>query len=177
MKKRVAYLEGESLKYLALHYSTQNRDFYPEEIHHGPPSSADWRQLHQRYVHGVYEMLNRSHIPLELDKRRQLFLDDFLIAENRGLKRRLHPPDRYGPVMTPNSDAGQIALQSRSSPQWNPEKNLWEWWYWGSWSCEPYGKHGSTSFSLITPYRRMANTGNNRSWVCTNGRAPGTTTS
>jgi hypothetical protein len=85
---------------------------------------------------------------VDLNERRQLFLDDFLIAENRGLKRRLHPPDRCGPVMTPDSDAGQISLQSRSSPQWNPEKKLWEWWYWGSWSCEPYGKYGSTSFSL-----------------------------
>ena len=83
-----------------------------------------------------------------LNARRQLFLDDFLVAENRGLKRRLHQPERCGPVMTPDSDAGQIALQSRSSPQWNTEKKLWEWWYWGSWSCEPYGQWGSTSFSL-----------------------------
>ena len=66
MKKRVDYLEGESLKYLALHYSTQNRDFYPDEIHHGPPTRAGWRQLRQRYVFGAYEMLNRSHVPLDL---------------------------------------------------------------------------------------------------------------
>ena len=85
-------------------------------------------------------------IPLNL--RRQLFLDDFLIAENRGLRRRLHQPQRCGPVMIPDSEAGQVALQSRSAPQWNSDKKLWEWWYWGSWSCEPYGKHASTSISL-----------------------------
>ena len=48
---------------------------------------------------------------VSLNARRQLFLDDFLVAENRGLKRRLHQPERCGLVMTPDSDAGQIALQ------------------------------------------------------------------
>ena len=66
MRQREDYLEGESLKYLALHYSTRNRDFNPGEIHRGPLTGAGWRQLHQRYVHGAYEMLNRSHLPLDL---------------------------------------------------------------------------------------------------------------
>ena len=66
MRQREDYLEGESLKYLALHYSTRNRDFNPGEIHRGPLTGPGWRQLHQRYVHGTYEMLNRSHLPLDL---------------------------------------------------------------------------------------------------------------
>ena len=85
---------------------------------------------------------------IPLNTRRQLFLDDCLIAESRGLRRRLHQPERSGPVMIPDSGAGQVALQSRSAPQWNSDKKLWEWWYWGSWSCEPYGKYASTSISL-----------------------------
>ena len=87
LKKREEYLEGESLKYLALHYSTQNRDFQPSEIWHGAPTRESERQLCQKYAHGAYEMLNRSHIVLdfaldehltfeELSQYRVLFLSN-----------------------------------------------------------------------------------------------------
>ena len=61
LKKRADYIHGDTVKYVALHYSQQNRDFGPSELprnkwkaHHGA--------LGQEDTHGAYEMLNRSHI-------------------------------------------------------------------------------------------------------------------
>ena len=66
LKKRVDYVEGESLKYLALHCSTQNRDFQPNEIWRDLPSNTSWiGQLRQKFMFGAYEMLNRSQIVLD----------------------------------------------------------------------------------------------------------------
>ncbi|MDP6110999.1 MAG: hypothetical protein QGG53_03945 [Planctomycetota bacterium] len=86
--------------------------------------------------------------PITVGQQRQLFLDDACIEATHGLTRSLHQPKKCGPVLRPDSEAGQISLQCRSVPQWNSEKNLWEWWYWGSWACEPYGKYHSTAVSL-----------------------------
>jgi len=86
--------------------------------------------------------------PLAVDTQRQLFLDDHCIEGSHGLTRQLHQPEKCGPVLRPDSEAGQVALQSRSVPQWNSEKSLWEWWYWGSWACAPYGPYHSTAVSL-----------------------------
>jgi len=87
--------------------------------------------------------------PLQLGGCRQLFLDDYCIEESSGLARTLHRPQKCGAVMVPDSEGGQVALQSRNAPQWNPEKRLWEWWHWGSWECEPYGPYLSTSTALV----------------------------
>ena len=86
----------------------------------------------------------------EVDARvhRQLFLDDESIAWRVGLPRKMHRPARQGPVLEPDSEAGEVALQSRSVPQWNSEKGYWEWWYWGGWSCEPYGQWATTTKQL-----------------------------
>ncbi len=55
---------------------------------------------------------------------RQLFVDDFAIETATRTSRTLHSPKKWGPVITGG-------IQSRTCPQWNPEKNLWEWWYFG----------------------------------------------
>ena len=90
-------------------------------------------------------IFTRRAEPIEVGNRRQLFFDDFCVQERRGLVRALHPPEKLGPVMVPDCGSGQVALQSRNAPQWNPEKGVWEWWYWGSWECEPYGPHEATA--------------------------------
>lgn len=69
-------------------------------------------------------------------EHRQLFLDDYAIEtgsgfQNHGWKRNLHPPKKCGPVIRPDQSRGQTSLQSRSVPQWNSEKEIWEWWYFG----------------------------------------------
>ena len=80
--------------------------------------------------------LGNNRIPVsdtEIDphRHRQLFLDDGAIASMSGVRRVLHRPVRNGPVIVPDRSRGQCAVQSSSVPQWNPERNLWEWWYKG----------------------------------------------
>ena len=58
-------------------------------------------------------------------KHRQLFLDDFALESMKGATRTLHSPKKWGPVINGKG------VQSRSCPQWNSEKKLWEWWYFG----------------------------------------------
>lgn len=64
-------------------------------------------------------------------QHRQLFLDDGAIESMSGFQRVLHQPDSRQPVIVPNRLKEECAVQSSSAPQWNPDKNLWEWWYRG----------------------------------------------
>lgn len=102
--------------------------------------------------------------PIELGEHRQLFLDDGCLEETAGVARRMHQPRKCGPVLTPDPDCGTISLQSRSVPQWNPEKDLWEWWYWGSYECEPWGRWHSTSIS----HTHYAVSSDGENWECPN---------
>ena len=67
-------------------------------------------------------------------EHKQLFIDDHAIHSSSGVSRRLGRLEKLGPVLRPDRSWGQIGLQSRSSPQWNPEKGLWEWWHNGVYS-------------------------------------------
>ena len=84
------------------------------------------------------------------DINRQLFLDDHAIEEMSGLARTLHRPVKHGPVIRPDPSRGQTGLQSRSVPQWNPDKGVWEWWYWTGHRVPPHGRRGDTSRDLMT---------------------------
>ena len=55
--------------------------------------------------------------PVRIGRQKQLFLDDFIIEESAGLARTLHRPRRLGPVIAPESEAGQYAVQSRNVPR------------------------------------------------------------
>ena len=66
---------------------------------------------------------------LQPAKNKQLFLDDHAIHSTSGVTRRLGRLEKLGPVLRPDRSRGQTGLQSRSSPIWNPEKDLWEWWH------------------------------------------------
>ena len=73
---------------------------------------------------------------IEPEKHRQLFVDDSALettgaVQNHGWTRTMHPPVKCGPVIRPDVSQGQRSLQSRSVPQWNSEKEIWEWWYFG----------------------------------------------
>ena len=69
-KKRVDYIEGDTVKYVALHYSQQNRDFRPSEI---PKNTGQtyFHEIGQKDAYGAYEILNRSHLLFDfvLDER------------------------------------------------------------------------------------------------------------
>jgi hypothetical protein len=78
-------------------------------------------------------------------QQKQLFLDDSAITQMDGVTRRLHQPVDHQPVIRPDRSQGQVSVQSRSAPQWNSEKGLWEWWYWGYYRVPPHGKYQSTT--------------------------------
>ncbi len=79
---------------------------------------------------------------------KQLFLDDAAIASMQGLTRQLHQPYDHQPVLRPDQSVGQVSVQSRSAPQWNPDKGLWEWWYWGYYRVPPFGPRQNTEARL-----------------------------
>jgi hypothetical protein len=56
LKKRADYMEGETVKYVALHCSQQTRDFRPSSI----------AQYGLRTTKGAYDMLNQSHLLVDI---------------------------------------------------------------------------------------------------------------
>ncbi len=68
---------------------------------------------------------------IDPQRHRQLFLDDGAVESMSGLRRILHQPINSTPVIIPDRSRGELAVQSASVPQWNPEIGLWEWWYKG----------------------------------------------
>ena len=52
---------------------------------------------------------------------RQLFLDNYVIAELNNLTRTMHKPDKKGAVIKPSRSEGEASLQTRSAPAWDPE--------------------------------------------------------
>lgn len=92
-KERKDYIEGETVKYALLHYSQQNRDFRPSELAKNLGQTDAW-EIGQKDAHGAYEMLNRSHILLDivlderlnletLDRYRVLFLSNSACLSER----------------------------------------------------------------------------------------------
>jgi hypothetical protein len=81
---------------------------------------------------------------LDPTRNKQLFLVDHAVAQTTGIQRTLHQPTVHEPVVRPDTSRGQISVQSRSAPQWNSEKSLWEWWYWMYFRVPPHGKYHST---------------------------------
>ncbi len=78
-------------------------------------------------------------------KHRQLFIDDFAIETETRTTRTLHSPKKWGPVITGG-------IQSRTCPQWNSDKNLWEWWYFGGhvyYATSEDGEHWEKGETLI----------------------------
>ena len=78
-------------------------------------------------------------MPLDMinpKKYRQLFLDDFAVESMTGTTRTLHSPKKWGPVLHGGG------IQSRSCPQWNSAKKLWEWWYFGEHSYYAVSEDG-----------------------------------
>ena len=79
-------------------------------------------------------------------RHKQLFLDDGCIESKANVTRRLHQPAKRGPVLRPDSSRGQFFIESRNTPQWHPEKRLWEWLYFAAYRVPPYGERGSTTW-------------------------------
>jgi hypothetical protein len=64
IKKRVDYIDGETVKYVALHCSQQSRNFYRPAK--GYTESKDFREIRLKGTMGAYEMLNQSHLLVDM---------------------------------------------------------------------------------------------------------------
>lgn len=60
---------------------------------------------------------------------KQLFVDDYVLAETHNVQRRLHQPKKYGAVIRPDQPWEDHSLQARSGPSWNPQEKFWMLWY------------------------------------------------
>ena len=74
LKQRVPYMDGETVPYVALHVSQQNRDFKPAERARNT-LETHFMEIGQPGVTGAYEALNRSHLLVDAVLDGQLRLD------------------------------------------------------------------------------------------------------
>lgn len=65
---------------------------------------------------------------MDIGSRKQLFLDDHLLATSSGLEFRVHPPVKQGPVILPElpSEAGRVGLYGTVWPV-DGELMMWYW--------------------------------------------------
>ena len=85
---------------------------------------------------------------MEIDPtvNRQLFLDDHAVEQMEGVTRVLHRPEKQGPVLRADVGRGQNDVQARNAPHWNPEKQVWEWFYWGYYEVPEHGPYARTDW-------------------------------
>jgi hypothetical protein len=98
--------------------------------------------------------------------RKELFLDDRVIAGVAGVSRRMHPPRKYGAVIRPDRPWEGDSIQVRTGPFWNPDEKQWMLWYLGGYAVSRDGVHwekpdlglrdyeGSTANNLMLPVTR-----------------------
>ncbi|MFH1742615.1 MAG: hypothetical protein ABIH23_26725, partial [bacterium] len=76
--------------------------------------------------------INISDAAIDLDKTKQLFLDDFLIASMDNITREIHPIQKYSgnPVLWPSKEwEGKVALLYGSVLR---DEGKYRMWYYGS---------------------------------------------
>ena len=81
---------------------------------------------------------------INASQHKQLFLDDYAIERMEGVRRTLHSPEDSRPVLPPDRTRGEQETTGRNPPQWNPEKGVWEWYYWTGFQVPPMGEHKNT---------------------------------
>ena len=87
-----------------------------------------------------------THDLIDPKSHKQLFIDDHAIERLYAIERTLHQPDRKGAVLRRDREIGQVRVAAWSVPIWNPEKDLWEWWYNGHYGeTDTYFSHYATS--------------------------------
>jgi hypothetical protein len=96
--------------------------------------------------------------------RKELFLDNYVLAGVKNVKRQLRQPQKYGPVIRPDQPWEGGAIQIRMGPSWNPQEKLWMIFYLGGgyatsrdgvhWEKPMLGLHsykGSKENNLMVP--------------------------
>ncbi len=77
---------------------------------------------------------------------RQLFLDDYIVAEINNLTHAMHQPDKKGAVIRPDwSIMGERTKQLRSAPVWNSEREIFQMW-------DLYGNEPPSPYSDVSGY-------------------------
>ena len=74
--------------------------------------------------------------------QRQLFFDDYGVAEISNLTRTLHQPAKRGAVIKPDLSINLDAVQTRSAPSWDAERQVYRMWDCSS----PDGMIGSSGY-------------------------------
>ncbi len=62
------------------------------------------------------------------NRERQLFLDEAGVAHRHNLTSTMHRPVKKGAVIRPRVEEGEICLQIRTAPLWDPEAGLFKLW-------------------------------------------------
>jgi len=63
--------------------------------------------------------------------RKELFLDNYVLAGVENVKRQLHQPHKDGAVVRPDQPWEGGSIQIRMGPSWNPQEKLWMMFYLG----------------------------------------------
>ena len=82
-----------------------------------------------------------SHEPFHLPVgQRQLFLDDYLIADVRDVTPKLHQPVKFGAVIRPDKPWEGNSIQVRTGPSFRQD-GLWMLWYLNGYATSKDGEH------------------------------------
>lgn len=85
-----------------------------------------------------------------------LFQDDHHIAEMTGLRRVMHRPKKYGPVLRPDG----IRLQADSAPVWDPKEGVYKLFCRGFPTRRVKANGASTRSAPVWPSPKTDSTGN-----------------
>ena len=70
---------------------------------------------------------------------KELFIDDHAVAELHGVRRQMHTPRKFGPVIRPDRPWEGDSIQVRTGPFWNPGEKQWMLWYLGGYATSRDG--------------------------------------
>jgi len=71
--------------------------------------------------------------------RKELFLDDHVVARLVNVHRQMHAPKKYGPVIRADRPWEGDSIQVRTGPFWNPDRKQWMLWYLGGYATSRDG--------------------------------------
>ena len=61
--------------------------------------------------------------------RKQLFMDDFVVQEVSNLERRMHRPERRGPLLKADRPSDGVLIALASAPMWVPDEGVYKMAY------------------------------------------------
>ncbi len=71
--------------------------------------------------------------------RKELFVDDGVIARVENIRKQMHQPKKYGAVIRADQPWEGDSIQVRTGPFWNPNEKQWMLWYLGGYATSGDG--------------------------------------